>query len=721
MGRMIALDHAWRHSLGVLGRFPLVFSASVIGAVSALAFNHVPYGAFDARAMAGNLAMTAWLGVPFLFALAIAAETRRWPVWAAWAAQACGVAALIGYHRLLAASPWPVRISRFWLCMLAAHLLASLASAIGPGATADAFWRYNQRLAARLGLSLGYTALIHLGLGLGMAAVKGLFDLDFPDSWFLDPGILALGVFNTWFFLAGAPRPAPEPVAAGTKASAASWELEIPAAAPGDAAPCPPAGITSTAGDHPSTAAPVAAAERARDAAPDGVPDGVQDGPREGSLEAAPAASAAAGPAFAAGLPYPRQLRVLVQLILMPLVCVYLAIIYAYGVRMLMLGRWPNGWVTWLLLGFCLLALLCLFLAQPLADRGGNRWVKLYCRHFHVALVPVLLLLFSAIGKRVQEYGITENRYFALAFGVWLCGIVLHAALDAPRDLRLLPASLCLAALLAAFGPWGAFEVSRRSQEHRLESLLEAHGMLVGEKLAKAPGRIPRLAVREIGGIAGYLEEHGRLSDLKPWLPAIDDSGQTNSVAWHKALDGRFAFLEALELPYMPPEATGPGHAEAVAFNCRALAAPMRKVTGFDYLVADYRVGNGPRAEADPDEALPAEGTGFSFAFDTATGLMRFRAKDTAGLALDLGAHFQMLRRRYPDAYDLNLPPEEMRLEAEDQELKVLANLRSLEGQADAEGARLMGFSADLFVAVKGKSRARGRTAALGPTAEAAP
>lgn len=659
-----ALNHAMRQALGVLARFPLVFAAGVIGAVSALTLNHLPFGEDEARAVAANLAMTAWLGVPLLFALAAAAEARRSPLWAALGLQAAGVAGLLGYYRLLAASPWPVRVSRFWLCMLAAHLLASLAAGIGRGATAESFWRYNQRLASRLGLSLGYCALMHLGLGLGLAAIKGLFELDFPDTWFLDPGILALGVFNTWFFLAGVPR------------------IEM------KQAPKP-------AAETPEAASAAAAAEPA----PVGAPA---------------VATAESDPVF----PYPRQLRVLVQLILMPLVCVYLGIIYAYGIRTLTMGRWPLGWVTWLLLAFCGMALLCLFLAQPLADRGGNRWVRLYCRHFHVALVPVLILLFAAIGKRVQEYGITENRYFALAAGVWLAGIVLHAAVDAPRDLRLLPGSLCLAALMAAFGPWGAFEVSRKSQELRLKGLLDSHGMLVGGKLAKAPGRVPRLAIREIGGIAGYLEEHERLADLKPWLPAIDDSGQTNSVAWHKALDSRFALLEALELPYMPPEATGPDHAEAVAFNCRGLAAPLRKVTGFDYLIADFRMG--PGAPAAGDESAPADDAAFRFAFDSTTGVLRFQSgKDTSGLALDLAGHFQKLRRRYPDAYDLNLPPEEMQLEAEDAELKVLAHLRNLNGLADAEGARLKGFAVDLFVALKGKPRARGRTAALAQGADA--
>jgi hypothetical protein len=525
--------------------------------------------------------------------------------------------------------------------MLAAHLCASLAAALRRDATVDAFWRYNQRLAARLGLSLGYSFLILLGLGVALAAIKGLFELDFPDSWFLDPGIFALGVFNTWFFLAGVRR----------------------------------------------------------------------------TDEAVPEPAAAEGLAASA---YPRQLRVLAQLILMPLVCVYLAIVYAYAVHTLTLWRWPTGLVTWLLLCFCALGLLCLFLAQPLADHGGNRWVRLYCRHFHVALVPVLILLFAAIGKRVQEYGITENRYFVLALGVWLSGIVLHAAVEAPRDLRILPASLCLVALLAAFGPWGAFEVSRKSQEQRLKVLLESHGMLVGGKLAKAPGRIPRRVIREIGGIAGYLEERDRLADLKTWIPAMDDSGQTHSVAWHKSLGGRFALLEALELPYMPPEATGPGRADAVAFNCRGLAGPMRRVTGFDFLFADFRVRPAGMESAAISDLPGGEGAGegFHFDFDSASGLVRFQARDSTGPTLDVASHFQKLRARYPDAYDLNLPPEEMTLEAENAALKVLVHLRSLEGVADAEGARLQGFAADVFVAVKGKPRSRARSPAL---AQAAP
>ena len=109
----IAFSNAFRQAVRALARFPLVFASGVIGTVAALTLNHLHFMALDARAVAGDLAMTAWLGVPLLFALAEAAESRRWPAWAGYGLQGAGTAALITYHYLLATTPWPVRISRW--------------------------------------------------------------------------------------------------------------------------------------------------------------------------------------------------------------------------------------------------------------------------------------------------------------------------------------------------------------------------------------------------------------------------------------------------------------------------------------------------------------------------------------------------------------------------------------------------------------------------------
>lgn len=425
--------------------------------------------------------------------------------------------------------------------------------------------------------------------------------------------------------------------------------------------------------------------------------------PRAGEAEVQPA--------------YPRTLRRAAQFILMPLMAVYLIILYVYALRALVTWTWPAGGGSWLILAFCAVGLFTLFLIQPVAEREGppaagegawaGNWFRFFGRHFYPALLPLLGLLFAAIGRRVHEYGITENRYLVLAFAMWLAGVTLHTLIDRRRDLRVLPASLCLVALSACFGPWGAFEVSRRSQVQRLQGILESHDMLVGGKLAKAPGPVSREAKREIAAIAGWLEDRSRLGDLTPWLPSLDDTMRTHPVVWFGALDNKFSFLQALELPYVPPTKAGGPAASGLAFLCRACEAPLKRVTGFDLLFVDFKSESllGEGRELPPvEEGLP----GLRFAFEPDSGLLRFSARDSAVLDMDLGAYFRRLKDRYPDAYDLNLPEEEMVMEEEADRLKVRLRLRSLRGGLERDSAQLRDFSADVFVQVK---PAKGRRA----------
>lgn len=435
-----------------------------------------------------------------------------------------------------------------------------------------------------------------------------------------------------------------------------------------------------------------------------------------------PSGGAEASPAAA----YPRSLKRAAQFILMPLMAVYLLILYLYALKALVTWSWPAGGGTWLILAFCALGLFTLFLIHPLAGRSdppepgpgawADKWFRFFGRNFYPALIPLLVLLFAAIGRRVHEYGLTENRYLVLATAVWLGGMTLHTLIDRRIDMRILSASLSLVSLLAAFGPWGAFEVSRKSQVQRLESLLERGGMLVGGKLAKSPGPIPREDKREIGAIAHYLEERRRLDDLAPWLPSLDDSVRTHPVVWFGALDNKFAFLQALELPYVPPSTATAPQPDALAFLCRACDNPLKRVTGFDLLFVDYRseslLGEGRELPLVEPDGPP----GLRFAFEPDSGRLRFSARnsasgtgDSALLDLDLGAYFQGLRNRYPDAYDLNLPEEEMILEQEADRLKVRLRLRSMRGDMSEDSARLREFTADVFVQVKSRSRRAAR------------
>lgn len=410
---------------------------------------------------------------------------------------------------------------------------------------------------------------------------------------------------------------------------------------------------------------------------------------------------------------FPRGLRLTAQYVLLPLLAVYLLILYAYALKALVTWSWPLGGGTWLILAYCAVGLITLFLVHPLAARGhpGSApypFIAYFSRHFHSALLPLVLLLFAVIGRRVWQYGLTENRYLVLALAVWLLGVTLHTFFDRQRDIRILPASLCLMALFASFGPWGAFEVSRKSQVDRLERILQRDGLLVGGKLAKAPGPVPREDKREIAAIADFLEARRRLDDLTPWMPSLEDTARTHPVVWIGALENKFALLQALELPYVPPP-TRETPADGLAFLCRACGNPLKRVSGFDLLLLDARsealLGEGRELPA-VDAAGPQ---GLRVQFDPDSGHLRFAsrdasladAQDSVHLTLDLGAFFQALRERYPDAFDLNLPEEEMLLDGESNGLKVRLRVHGLRGGMQGDSARLEDFSADMLVLVK--------------------
>ncbi len=123
-----------------------------------------------------------------------------------------------------------------------------------------------------------------------------------------------------------------------------------------------------------------------------------------------------------------------------------------------------------------MIGVLALLLVHPIRDRADSQWVNAYGRWFSVALLAPLIMLLMAVGKRVDQYGVTEPRYFLLVLGLWGLGVALAYAFTASRNIKVIPMTLAGLTLLTAFGPWGAYQVSRRSQLHRLDRIAAAAG-----------------------------------------------------------------------------------------------------------------------------------------------------------------------------------------------------------------------------------------------------
>ncbi len=215
---------------------------------------------------------------------------------------------------------------------------------------------------------------------------------------------------------------------------------------------------------------------------------------------------------------YPKILKAFAQYILFPVVVVYFVILYAYVGKIVIAWSWPQGWVSRMILGFSVTGLISLLLLHPIRDRLENTWMKTAWRWFFVVLAPLTVVLWLAVWRRISEYGITESRYTALAFAVWLAVILVYFLISNVKNIKLVPWSLCIFAIAISFGPWGAFRVSEASQIGRLRGLLEHNSMLVNGRVQKAPGVVPSNDRREISAIIGYLHNVHGYDGIQPWF-----------------------------------------------------------------------------------------------------------------------------------------------------------------------------------------------------------
>jgi hypothetical protein len=228
---------------------------------------------------------------------------------------------------------------------------------------------------------------------------------------------------------------------------------------------------------------------------------------------------------------YPKGLQVFAQYILLPLVLLYLVILYVYGFKILYLWTLPVGWVSNLILAFSVLGMLTLLLLHPLANQSENRWIHRYTHFFYFAILPLLVLLFAAATTRIQSYGITELRYALLCLAMWLVVISLLMITRKEKHLYFIPVSLFVAVFWGFFMPgWNMKSISKRSQMVRLERLLSSQDRW-NQKIVASDKPINDSISNEIVEAAHYLLENHGITGLEP-VVKIPLEMQRSNMKW---------------------------------------------------------------------------------------------------------------------------------------------------------------------------------------------
>ncbi|MEO8760300.1 MAG: DUF4153 domain-containing protein, partial [Bacteroidia bacterium] len=231
---------------------------------------------------------------------------------------------------------------------------------------------------------------------------------------------------------------------------------------------------------------------------------------------------------------YPKGLKIFTQYILLPLVTLYLFILYAYTFKIIFTQNLPQGWVSYLVIGFSVLGILALLLVHPIRNLEGNKWIHAFSKWFYGALYPLVILLFVAIGTRIDDYGITEKRYFIIVLAIWLAGISTYFLFSKKANIKYIPITLCVIALLGSFGPWGAFSVSKKSQFTILENVLIENNILKDGKIDAKHKPVADSVAEQITSIVQYFNNMHGFTDFKPWFTTNIDSLIADTLQYEK-------------------------------------------------------------------------------------------------------------------------------------------------------------------------------------------
>jgi len=195
-----------RESSRTFMRFPFVLVTAAVGTLAALIL--VNYEGPPVSSVLFNILFASILGFPLLLAFALVAEKRGWHTSTALGTQVIGVLLLIAYALSVPSdilSAPLIHVHRLLMLALALSLLVATAP-FAASRQLNGFWYYNKTLLQRILLAALFSVILYAGLAIALAAVDQLFGVDVPKKYYGELGVFILGIFATWFFLAGVPE-----------------------------------------------------------------------------------------------------------------------------------------------------------------------------------------------------------------------------------------------------------------------------------------------------------------------------------------------------------------------------------------------------------------------------------------------------------------------------------------------------------------------------------
>ena len=437
---------------------------------------------------------------------------------------------------------------------------------------------------------------------------------------------------------------------------------------------------------------------------------------------------------FVAGIPknfdqldeitdYPKGLKIFSQFILLPLLILYLAILYVYGTKILLFWSWPSGLVSYLIIFVSIIGILTFLLIYPYSNKKENSWIKTISKAYYFVLLPLIVILFIAITMRINDYGITISRYLIFMLGVWLSVVCIYFIIG-KNNIKFIPISLSAMLIAISFGPWGMFEVSERNQVTRLEEILEQHNILQDGKIKKEAilyrdtienynyqatpineGLLSDSLHNEVMSTLNYLEKHHGFSKIKLWYKQDIDSlyqvSKLNQEEWGYYNEPEL-YMMALGLNYEYRDLEDNEEMENANYVYSTASNNVTTIKDYDYLIYfNQNVVDDEDVKSDNSIVnFKINGSDYNLIYSFKEADTLWLKTKSISLPLDLNDLTMRLNKEFGKT-DQTTPEHKMRIETDNELMRVKCDLSYIALEKKKDTLKISSISGNLFIKMK--------------------
>lgn len=197
-------------------------------------------------------------------------------------------------------------------------------------------------------------------------------------------------------------------------------------------------------------------------------------------------------------------IKFILLFILIPILSIYALVMYLYFIKILITFTIPKGQVSQLILVYGLVTIIIILLLRgsSIIKEKTRKYIE---RIFFITELPLIALLFTAIFQRIEQYGMTINRYMILIFGVWLLITAIYNLIFRENKTFFTLLSFSIFLFFSLNGPLSVFEYPFYLQERRLNKILKENNIDLNKNNFQ---NIDNKTKEEIMSIIDYFETY---------------------------------------------------------------------------------------------------------------------------------------------------------------------------------------------------------------------